>query len=144
RLHPPSPRSSASNRSALSPGIVAACSIPVACVGECMEWFAALGDNGGCPATVCPMSGDPAFPTLPTSPPLPTPPTGATEPLAARERSRIPATQADDAFEGLIRIAAAICRVPMAMVTLVGADRQWLKARLGIPVRETGRDESFC
>lgn len=90
------------------------------------------------------MSGDPAFPTLPTSPTLPTLPTDETERLAALERSRILDTQADDAFEDLIRIAAAICRVPMAMVTLVGADRQWLKARLGIPVRETGRDESFC
>lgn len=71
-------------------------------------------------------------------------PANEIERLTALERSRILDTQADLAFDDLIRIAAAICQVPMAMVTLVGSDRQWLKAKLGIKLRETHRDESFC
>lgn len=50
----------------------------------------------------------------------------------------------DEAFNDLIGIAAAICQVPMAMVSLVDAERQWLKARIGIGVQETARDISFC
>lgn len=64
--------------------------------------------------------------------------------LDALHRSRILDTQTDEAFEDLIRIAAAICQVPMAMVSLIDAERQWLKARIGIAARETGRDDSFC
>lgn len=71
-------------------------------------------------------------------------PDNEAERLSALQRSRILDTQTDEAFEDLIRIAAAICHVPMAMVSLIGAERQWLKARLGIEVEETARDEAFC
>lgn len=76
-----------------------------------------------------------------SGPPLPA---NEVERITALQRSRILDTQTDEAFEDLIRIAAAICQVPMAMVSLVDADRQWLKARLGIGDQETPRDESFC
>ena len=34
--------------------------------------------------------------------------------------------------------------VPIALVTMVDADRQWFKSKLGIDMRETPRDMSFC
>ena len=43
-----------------------------------------------------------------------------------------------------VRIASAICGVPMASVSLVDRDRQWFKARLGIDDSETSRDSAFC
>ena len=71
-------------------------------------------------------------------------PANEAERLAALASAQILDTPEDEAFNDLIRIAAAICRVPMAMVSLVDAERQWLKARIGIGVEETTRDESFC
>ena len=76
--------------------------------------------------------------------PAPVRPANEPERLDALHRSRILDTQTDEAFEDLIRIAAAICHVPMAMVSLIDAERQWLKARIGLEARETTRDESFC
>lgn len=35
-------------------------------------------------------------------------------------------------------------RVPIALISLVDADRQWFKSCQGLEVRETGRDVSFC
>ena len=43
-----------------------------------------------------------------------------------------------------MRLAAQICGVPIAAVSLVDADRQWFKSILGLDVRETPRDAAFC
>jgi diguanylate cyclase (GGDEF)-like protein len=50
----------------------------------------------------------------------------------------------EQAYDDLLRIAAAICRVPMGAVSLVDADRQWFKSRIGIDAAETPREYSFC
>ena len=34
--------------------------------------------------------------------------------------------------------------MPIAVITLVDAERQWFKAKVGTEVCETGRDVSFC
>ena len=44
----------------------------------------------------------------------------------------------------MLLIAAAVCGVPKAAVSLIDTDRQWFKARLGIDGAQTSRDESFC
>ncbi len=41
-------------------------------------------------------------------------------------------------------LAAQICQTPMALISLVDADRQWFKARFGVETRQTPRDISFC
>lgn len=76
--------------------------------------------------------------------PAPAHPANEADRLTALQRSRILDTQTDEAFEDLIRIAVAICHVPMAMVSLIDAERQWLKARIGIDVAETTRVDAFC
>lgn len=50
----------------------------------------------------------------------------------------------DAAYDDLIRIASVICAAPVALVSLVDAERQWFKAELGFGAQETPRDLSIC
>ncbi|MCC7380923.1 MAG: GGDEF domain-containing protein, partial [Deltaproteobacteria bacterium] len=53
-------------------------------------------------------------------------------------------TPPEAAFDSLVEIAAHIVGVPIALVSLVDADRQWFKARYGLDAPQTPRDVSFC
>ncbi len=53
-------------------------------------------------------------------------------------------TLADDALDALVRVAAAVCDVPIAVVSLVDERRQRFVAKLGLAVDETARSISFC
>lgn len=50
----------------------------------------------------------------------------------------------EDDFDDLVRLAAEFCGAPIALVSLLDADRQWFKARYGVSVTETPRNVSFC
>ncbi|MEO6117622.1 MAG: PAS domain-containing protein [Methylotenera sp.] len=47
-------------------------------------------------------------------------------------------------FDDLVKLAAMIFQVPIATVTIVDEHRQWFKAAVGLLVKETSRDISFC
>lgn len=64
--------------------------------------------------------------------------------LAALHRYGVLDTLAEAAFDDLVRLAAQICGTPIALVSLVDANRQWFKSRLGLEALETPRDISFC
>jgi len=64
--------------------------------------------------------------------------------LAALRRYRILDTEPEQAFDDLALLASQICGTPMALISLVDADRQWFKARVGVSVAETSRDVAFC
>lgn len=64
--------------------------------------------------------------------------------LAALRRYRILDTDPEQAFDDLALLASHICGTPMALITLVDADRQWFKARVGVSIVETSRSISFC
>ena len=66
------------------------------------------------------------------------------ERLQALDRYSILDTAAERAFDDLVRLAALICETPISLVTLVDADRQWFKAKVGIDIDETSRQDSFC
>ncbi|MCB1609167.1 MAG: PAS domain S-box protein [Xanthomonadales bacterium] len=64
--------------------------------------------------------------------------------LATLYRYRILDTPAEGCFDDLTELAADICRVPIALVSLVDESRQWFKSAHGLNVRQTPRDISFC
>ena len=53
-------------------------------------------------------------------------------------------TDPEPEFDELVKLAAELCDTPIGAVTLVDEHRQWLKAVVGLSVRETPRDVSFC
>ncbi len=67
-----------------------------------------------------------------------------TERLATLHSYRILDTQPEQAFDDLTLLASYICETPMALITLVDADRQWFKSRIGVSQSETSRSISFC
>jgi PAS domain S-box-containing protein len=75
--------------------------------------------------------------------PIPIP---ANEPerLDALKRLQILDTLPQQAFDSLTTLAAGICGAPIALISLVDANRQWFKARHGTELAQTSRDESFC
>ncbi len=47
-------------------------------------------------------------------------------------------------FNQVVTLAAEICKTPISLVSLVDDHRQWFKAAVGLAVKETPRDLSFC
>ena len=75
-----------------------------------------------------------------------------TAPLPITEDKRLDALQSYDvldtapepAFDDITLLAAQICGVPIAAISLIDERRQWFKSMVGLDVRETSRDVSFC
>jgi hypothetical protein len=54
-------------------------------------------------------------------------------------------TPPERAFDDLVRLAAYICGTPVSLVSLIDAERQWFKAKLGFDgIDSTSRDMAFC
>ena len=64
--------------------------------------------------------------------------------LADLRRYKILDSAPEQRFDDLALLASQICGAPMALITLVDADRQWFKARIGVDASETPRSISFC
>src|SRR5580658_7313125 len=64
--------------------------------------------------------------------------------LALLKACRIMYTPAEETFDDIARLAADLCGTEIALITLVDADRQWFKARVGVEQTDTARDLSFC
>jgi signal transduction histidine kinase len=64
--------------------------------------------------------------------------------VAALHAYRVLDTAPENDFDDIAQLAAQLCGVPIALVSLVDSDRQWFKARIGLDVCETSRDSSFC
>jgi len=78
-------------------------------------------------------------------PALPPDPEGRErERLAALERLGLLDTPADPTAERVVALTAQLLRAPIAVISLVTADRQWFKAAWGTDLRETPRSQSFC
>ena len=64
--------------------------------------------------------------------------------LAALRRYEVLDTDADESVDDLAFLASRICGTPISLVSLVDAERQWFKARVGLEARETPREWAFC
>ena len=47
-------------------------------------------------------------------------------------------------YNSITQLASYICETPIALVSLIDNQRQWLKSTVGIDVIESSRDDSFC
>jgi two-component system, NtrC family, sensor kinase len=73
-------------------------------------------------------------------------------PLPTNEAQRLEAlygleildTEAEEVFDNLTRLAVYICKTPIALISLLDADRQWFKSKVALTESETSRDISFC
>ncbi|UVW26847.1 PAS domain S-box protein [Massilia sp. H6] len=53
-------------------------------------------------------------------------------------------TPPEPVFDRVTRLASHMLGVPMALFSLVDADRQWFKSRVGLDVVQTPREHAFC
>jgi diguanylate cyclase (GGDEF)-like protein/PAS domain S-box-containing protein len=79
---------------------------------------------------------------MPNSPPLPE---NESERLARLRELLILDSAPEPLFDSIARLASDVCGTPIALLSLVDAERQWFKANVGLAaVNETPRDVAFC
>ncbi len=64
--------------------------------------------------------------------------------LAATRELALLDTEPETEFDELVRLAARICGTSMSTITLLDEHRQWFKAKHGVAVDETSRENAFC
>lgn len=53
-------------------------------------------------------------------------------------------TEAEERFDRITRLAAALLGVPVSLVTFIDGQRQWFKSAHGVDMTETSRDAALC
>ncbi|CAN5568819.1 sensor domain-containing phosphodiesterase [soil metagenome] len=71
-------------------------------------------------------------------------PPDETERMADLKEFGILDTGPDEDYERLVQLAAVLCETPMAGLTFIDSDRQWYKARVGLPAVQIPRDQALC
>ncbi len=66
------------------------------------------------------------------------------ERIIALERYGIMDTPPDAVFDCITQATADACGTPVALISLLDANRQWFKSCIGLDVSETPRDVAFC
>jgi hypothetical protein len=71
-------------------------------------------------------------------------PSGEAERLAALRALQILDTPDEERFDRVTRLLAHLLETPIALLSLVDAERQGFKSPVGLAVTETPRQHSFC
>jgi diguanylate cyclase (GGDEF)-like protein len=71
-------------------------------------------------------------------------PANETQRLAALHRYAVLDSGPEQAYDDLTMLASAVCRAPIALISLVDRDRQWFKSAVGLSASETARELAFC
>ncbi|QJD95672.1 PAS domain S-box protein [Mucilaginibacter robiniae] len=74
------------------------------------------------------------------------------QPVPDNETARLKALQAydildtfpEEEYDAITRLASYICQVPLAFISFIDDKRQWFKSKVGLPVEEVPRADSFC
>jgi two-component sensor histidine kinase len=74
----------------------------------------------------------------------PSPPWNEADRLAALQGYGILDSPPEPDFDDITRVAALVCKAPIALVSLVADTRQWFKSEIGLGVRETPLSMSIC
>lgn len=64
--------------------------------------------------------------------------------LNALARFNILDSAPEQSFDDIVKLASGLCAVPIALVSLIDAERQWFKACVGLTATQTPRDMAFC
>ena len=75
---------------------------------------------------------------------IPAKPANEQQRLATLRGYEILDTEPEAAFDDLTLLASYVCQTPVALISLIDADRQWFKSKIGVSVTETSRDVAFC
>ena len=75
---------------------------------------------------------------------VPTLPENEKARLAALQNLKILDTPTEERFERITRLATHYFNIPIALITLLDANRQWFKSCIGMDFSESSRDISFC
>lgn len=75
---------------------------------------------------------------------LPPLPTNEADRLRELQSYDILDTLPERVYDDVVALASFICGTPISLVSLVDADRQWFKARVGLDATETPREVAFC
>jgi len=47
-------------------------------------------------------------------------------------------------LDGITRLVSYICQAPLALITFIDADKQWVKSSVGIDLKQISRADAFC
>lgn len=64
--------------------------------------------------------------------------------LEALRQYRILDSGNEQLYDDVVTLAAHLCDTPMATISLLDEDRQWFKAKVGLPIDGTPREHAFC
>jgi len=64
--------------------------------------------------------------------------------LAALDSYAVLDTLPEKEYDAITRLASYICQAPIALITLIDTERQWVKSRVGIEADYIPRADSFC